>query len=61
MKTVQVNEVYQAGYSYQCPEPVGKHFDPEFRPDLTPQEMLQAGVFGGAYFTEVPRVSERVV
>jgi hypothetical protein len=39
-------------YVYECVEPVGKHFDPEFKPELTPKEMLRLGVFGGKYMTD---------
>lgn len=46
---VTVNDSRQT-YSYEKVAPTGKDFDPEFAPDLTPQEMLELGVFGGHYF-----------
>jgi hypothetical protein len=51
-KTIVVNDRMQQGYRYQLTEPAGDHFDPEFRPELTPQEMLELGVFGGKYMTD---------
>ncbi len=42
----------QSGYCYWLEAPIGKDFDVEFRPDLTPQEMLEMGIFGGKYLTD---------
>lgn len=49
MKKVSVKDSRQT-YEYRLTEPVGKNFDPEFKPDLTPQQMLELGVFGAHYF-----------
>lgn len=51
-RIITVNDMMQQGYSYECIEPVGKNFHPEFHPDLTPQEMLKLGVFGGVYMRD---------
>lgn len=51
-KLVRVNDKMQKHYSYPLTEPTGKNFHPEFKPDLTPQEMLELGVFGGKYMTD---------
>lgn len=42
----------QHAYRYELTEPVGKNFAPEFKPELTPKEMLGIGVFGGKYMTD---------
>jgi hypothetical protein len=42
----------QRGYVYLRTEPEGGNFDPEFRPQLTPAQMLELGVFGGKYMTD---------
>lgn len=49
---VVVHDLMQQEYVYYRTEPVGKNFDPQFRPHLTPQEMLALGVFGGKYMTD---------
>ncbi len=51
-KRVVVNDRMQTGYVYELSEPEGKHFDPRFKPDLTPQQMLELGVFGGVYMRD---------
>ena len=42
----------QSGYRYQRTEPPGKNFDPDFRPELSPQRLLEMGIFGGKYMTD---------
>ena len=51
-KLVIVNDKMQWGYRYLRTEPIGRNFDPEFKPELTPKEMLSLGVFGGKYMTD---------
>lgn len=51
-KKVVVNDKMQVGYSYYLTEPIGKNFDTEFKPDLSPKEMLELGIFGGKYMTD---------
>jgi hypothetical protein len=49
---IEVNDSMQQGYRYLLSAPEGRDFGPEFRPDLTPAEMLALGVFGGKYMTD---------
>jgi hypothetical protein len=51
-RIILVNDKMQKGYTYECVESIGKNFDPLFKPDLTPKEMLELGVFGGKYMTD---------
>jgi len=52
MTTIYVNDKMQTNYSYELVEPQGENFDADFRPQLTPKEMLTLGVFGGKYLTD---------
>ncbi len=54
-RTVTVNDKMQKGYRYELSAPAGRNFDPEFRPDLKPKEMLRLGVFGGKYMSDCRR------
>lgn len=51
-KKVVVNDKMQKNYVYYLTEKSGHNFDPEFKPELTPKEMLELGVFGGKYMTD---------
>jgi hypothetical protein len=51
-RLVIVHDTMQKNYRYTCTEPIGKNFDPIFKPQLTPQQMLELGVFGGKYMTD---------
>ena len=47
-----VDDLMQQGYTYVLTEPIGENFHPGFAPELTPQQMLELGVFGGRYMTD---------
>ncbi len=51
-KKVVVKDLMQDGYTYFLTELEGQNFDPRFKPELTPKEMLELGVFGGKYMTD---------
>jgi hypothetical protein len=51
-KTIIVNDKMQKAYTYVLTEPIGKNFDPDFKPQLTPKEMLSLGIFGGIYMRD---------
>lgn len=42
----------QHDYSYELSEPAGKNFAVDFKPQLTPRQMLELGVFGGVYMRD---------
>jgi len=52
-RSIVYSDRFQKRYAYCLTEQKGKNFDKDFRPDLTPREMLELGVFGGAYFIGV--------
>jgi hypothetical protein len=49
---VVVNDKMQKDYRYELTAPVGRNFDPDFKPQLTPREMLRLGVFCGRYMND---------
>ena len=51
-RVVIVNDKMQQGYRYELSASVGRDFEPQFRPDLTPKQMLELGVFCGKYLTD---------
>ncbi len=51
-KKVVVNDLMQKNYVYFLTEPMGKNFHPDFKPQLTPAQILKLGAFGGKYMTD---------
>ena len=51
-RQVTVRDRMQKGYRYFRTEPPGRNFQPDFKPELTPKQMLALGVFGGKYMTD---------
>ena len=52
MKKVSVSDKMQKDYTYCITEKIGNNFNADFRPELTPCEMLNLGIFGGKYMTD---------
>ena len=51
-KKVIVNDIIQKDYVYFVVEQEGNNFDKEFKPELTPKQLLELGIFGGKYMTD---------
>ena len=51
-KLIYVHDRMQEKYQYTLTEPMGQNFNSQFKPELSPQEMLALGVFGGKYMTD---------
>jgi hypothetical protein len=49
---IEVNDLMQSGYRYRLTAPEGEAFAADFRPQLSPAQMLELGVFGGRYLTD---------
>lgn len=57
-KKIKVNNKMQKNYTYTLSEPIGKNFRKDFKPELTPMEMIKLGAFGGKYFNDVAKTDE---
>lgn len=52
---ILVNDKMQKNFDYAITEPIGRKFHFDFKPELTPKQMLELGVFGGKYMTDCQR------
>ena len=51
-KRIVVDDLMQHGYEYVLEAPAGSDFGVGFEPELTPEEMIHLGIFGGKYLTD---------
>jgi hypothetical protein len=51
-KIIIVNDKMQKNYRYELSAPIGRNFPNDFKPELTPKEMLSLGVFNGRYMRD---------
>lgn len=51
-KTIIINDKMQKNYRYKLTALTGRNFDPRFKPELSPKEILALGAFGGKYMTD---------
>lgn len=49
---IVVNDLMQKNYHYVLSAPLGEDFDTEFKPELSPAEMLKLGIFEGKYLND---------
>jgi len=52
LQWIEVNDLMQKDYRYALAAREGQDFDRDFRPDLTPPQLLALGIFGGKYMTD---------
>lgn len=50
-KIIKINDNMQKG-EYELTQEPGENFDSEFKPELSPKELLELGIFGGKYMTD---------
>lgn len=50
-RKIIIEDKMQRGHYYLSKE-IGREFHENFKPELTPKEMLELGVFGGKYMTD---------
>lgn len=51
-REIVVSDKMQSGYHYTRTHPAGQNFDADFTPALSPQQMLEMGVFEGRYLND---------
>ena len=52
IKEIIVNDKMQRNYIYVLTENEGENFHIDFKPELTPKQLLEMGIFGGKYMTD---------